>query len=87
MFLNFKKFYSLCSIGLFLLAVCSNNKILLLISFILLLSISGYYYVKIHNPFNNIKNLIKEVRDKNYFYILDESMKTDIEKTSFIHKR
>lgn len=87
MFLNFKKFYSLCSIGLFLLAVCSNNKILLLISFILLLSISGYYYVKIHNPFNNIKNLIKEVRDKNYFYILDESMKTDIEKRRIIDKR
>lgn len=87
MFLNFKKFYSLCSIGLFLLAVYSNNKILLLISFILLLSISGYYYIKIDDPFNNIKDLIKEVRDKNYFYILDESMKTDIEKRRIIDKK
>ncbi|AMH87885.1 hypothetical protein AXK38_00550 [Streptococcus mitis] len=87
MFLNFKKFYSLCSIGLFLLAVYSNNKILLLISFILLLSISRYYYIKIDDPFNNIKDLIKEVRDKNYFYILDESMKTDIEKRRIIDKK
>lgn len=87
MFLNFKKFLSLCSIGVFLLAVCSNNKTLLLISGILLFFVSGYYYVKISDPFNNIKNLIKEVRDKNYFYILDESMKTDIEKRRIIDKR
>lgn len=87
MFLNFKKFLSLCSIGVFLLAVYSNNKTLLLISCILLFFVFVYYYVKISDPFNNIKNLIKEVRDKNYFYILDESMKTDIEKRRIIDKR
>lgn len=87
MFLNFKKILILCSIGLFLLAVCSNNKTILLISFLLLLFVSIYYYPEISDLFNNIKNLIKEVRDKNYFYILDESMKTDIEKRRIIDKR
>ena len=53
----------------------------------MLLFVSIYYYPEISDLFNNIKNLIKEVRDKNYFYILDESMKTDIEKRRIIDKR